>query len=623
MSFVALNSTLPTLELELSTAAPLSGSPSWVSIIADVRAPESLRVRRGRNDELAEFNPGSFSCTFGNNGRKFDPDYSSSPLNGYLTPNRRIRLRAQWNGTTYIVFDGYANRWLQEYPSLGKDVIARLTATDGFKVLARTRLGAAPYDALVLADGPELYYKFDDGATPTVINDASPNNNDGTYSSSAEFTTGLIAGDLGSAYVAGAAIGAVGSITLSSVSSWVFECWISTTSTTRAVIAGFWANSTAFIVWLEASGQVRAQGGSEYYSSGVNVNDGDAHHIVIRRTGASQVEWVIDGTSGGTDTGTGTSALDSTGGTSSVGVSQIQIAPNDSGWTYGGVAGTGVRINATIDNLAVYNAVGDLTTLEAQAHYSGGIAIGAGDTTDVLVGAVLDSAGWPAGQRSLDTGDATLQGILDYQGVYALDLLQELWAAERGQFYMGLNDDLASDDEFHVVWRARSATGTDTRSTVSQATFTDASSDYVGIVTEPTGETFLFNEVEVTRRGGSPQVASDPTSIAAYTQSTLVIDGIELEDDAAALTLANDLLAIYKDPHTRIVALVIKPQGDPSNLWPAVLPREIGDLITVTITPAGVGSAITRDVLITGIEHSFQGLEWVVTFRLSEAESLI
>jgi hypothetical protein len=88
----------------------------------------------------------------------------------------------------------------------------------------------------------------------------------------------------------------------------------------------------------------------------------------------------------------------------------------------------------------------------------------AGDTTDVLIGAVLDAAGWPSAERVIDTGLVTT-GVWGPGSVEPLGELRKLEATELGFIYEG------RDGAFH--FEARDYRPTTTRSNTSQLTLSD------------------------------------------------------------------------------------------------------------------------------------------------------
>jgi hypothetical protein len=834
--------TLPALDLEVSLSPPGQG-PVWRSIAGDVRAVSGFSTRRGRSDELARSSPGSFQCVLANRERTYDPDHEDSPLYGHIKPMRRVRFLARYSSVTCIVYDGFVDQWQQEYPYLGKDVVASLSATDGFKILARSRLPFSPYAEAVRSHSANVYYQFND---PTVLaNSATSTVADGTWAATPDFTTGAIAADSGAAvtlnsntkYGAG-----THTVTMSSP-AWAMEFWFKTTLGTAGYypIVAWKNNSVCGAIIYDGTGhrlwyQTGAGGGGSVTShrNNTELNDGEWHHCVLRDTGTP--EWIIDGTNESVSTGSGVFTVNT------IADGELRI-----GWDFGTFDDTNVSEwsatdTAELDDLALYSS---LSVANAQAHNTAGTTPWSGDTSGARVARILNSAGWPASLRDLDTGDTTLQAVANYEGEYALDLLQTLWDTERGQLYMGLDSVMSANHEFQLIWRERSAltdtarptvaqaifndggavaleldgtsgafawapdsvgvsltgdlaawaevsaawiptgdstfiakwnssgdqrsfwfgynntgllkyewspdgtngavttkvssvasgffddsrrfvgvthdvdngaagndikfwtstdgetwtqlgstqttagttsifdstarltvgayentgtgrridgrifqaallsgasltSGTDVASpnfteqgtpaaTVGASTYTDTQSNlwtiagtaaiiaglpYAGITTDPSGETFLYNDIEITRRGGQPQHVNDAASIEEYLTRTLSVSGLEFSADSGALTLADALLAKYKDPHTRITALVIKPQSSPTLLWPQVLGREIGDRITVSIRPNATGTPIRRDLLIVGVDHTLANAEWVTTWRLSEVDLL-
>lgn len=137
----------PTVTVELSTTGPLA-APSWQDLGNVVR---SITISRGRSDESSEFDAGTCEIILRNDDRAFDPMHAASPWAGYLTTNRRVRVRATWAGTTYPLFDGYADLWEQISGGAANTYgECRLVLTDLFKILARLTMEAT--DAFTLDD---------------------------------------------------------------------------------------------------------------------------------------------------------------------------------------------------------------------------------------------------------------------------------------------------------------------------------------------------------------------------------------------------------------------------------------------------------------------------------------
>lgn len=243
--------------------------------------------------------------------------------------------------------------------------------------------------------------------------------------------------------------------------------------------------------------------------------------------------------------------------------------------------------------------------------------------TGARVKDILNRSGWysTAEYRLIDTGNSLLQGTT--LGDNALALMQLAVDSEIGQLYV--------NGAGAVVFRARHALLTDTRSNVVQAVFGDSpgTSHTAGTELRMSGftrtddDTTIVNDVQATISGSSSvQAVQDSASVTKYLfprsyQRTDLI----LLSDADALSWAQWVLFVGKSDENRIETLTINPQSDPVNLWPQVLGREIGDRIQIWIRPAGVTTPISKDAFIAGITHDWISADqqWVTKWTLQSA----
>jgi hypothetical protein len=221
--------------------------------------------------------------------------------------------------------------------------------------------------------------------------------------------------------------------------------------------------------------------------------------------------------------------------------------------------------------------------------------VGASELSGARISRILDSVSWPAADRVIATGNSTLQATtLEGDALAELQLTAD---SELGEFYI--------DGAGRTVFRNRLALLTDTRSSISQATFGDGGGvelpgTDVGISYD---DSQLVNYARVTRAGGTEQSAVDTASQQAYLTRTYERSDLIIETDSDALNLAQWVVATSKDPELRFDELSFNPRAADATLWPQALGREIGDRITVVRRPPGGGSTITRDVFIRGISH--------------------
>lgn len=238
------------------------------------------------------------------------------------------------------------------------------------------------------------------------------------------------------------------------------------------------------------------------------------------------------------------------------------------------------------------------------------------------VGAVLDAVGWPTADRVIDTGASTIQAstFVATDNQTALQHIQAVVMAENGLFFI--------DGQGRAVFQDRHRRLT-TPYTTSNITFTDSNTtDATHLAYRDLAPSFdadhLYNEVNVTRTGGTTQTAFDATSQTRYYRRTLNLTPL-ITTDVEALSAAQWLLYRYKDAQLRFDSVTLDGFTD-DNLWPQLLGREISDRITVVRTPAThpvtAVQTITKDVFIEAVTHSITpAVIWTTSYQLSPVDS--
>ena len=224
----------------------------------------------------------------------------------------------------------------------------------------------------------------------------------------------------------------------------------------------------------------------------------------------------------------------------------------------------------------------------------------------------LDFADWPLSQRSIDTGDSTLQADSGQSDRDLLNAIQLVERSEFGGFFI--------DAEGNATFLSR-----DTVSKKADETPTVFADDGTGIgyqqIEFANDDTLLVNDVTVTRLGGTPQNAFDQTSIDTYFLHSGRRDGILVQTDAEALDQATTLLISRKDTTDRIDSMTINLL-DPNETAAIVagLNLEIFDLVNVTKTVPG-GSTITKELFVQGVQHDITNT--IFNTKILTAEPLI
>lgn len=232
------------------------------------------------------------------------------------------------------------------------------------------------------------------------------------------------------------------------------------------------------------------------------------------------------------------------------------------------------------------------------------------ERSDLRITRVADGASWPAADRDISTGQSSVQAT-EANAVAALEHMQTVTLTEAGRLFISAAGKLVFHDRHRPYKSPYDA---------SLAVFGDEAGELPYSLLQPTMDDLdLWNEVIVSRTGGTAQTASDATSQAAHFTRSLAQSSTLQTTDNEALAAAQYWVSQYKDSRLRIRGIELRPDGDES-LWPHALGREIGDRITIRRRPPGGGDAIDIDCIIEGIEHEIGAREWVTRWRLSPAD---
>lgn len=577
---------LPTVTVEWGESNPRTAiaSTTWEDISADFR---SATIARGRSAEFDTMRAGVATIVLSNADRDYDPEYAAGPHIAYLKPNRRIRIRATYAAVTYDLFSGFVRRIQQRY-SPPNEAVAVIEAIDAFGVLERMGLPASVYEHEVRTDAPLHWWRLGEAAGETRAVDAGSSPIDGTYSGAVTLGVGgLVVNDPDTAATFTEAdtayMRAVGAMpTGTAAFSVEFIVSDATTGGTRPILHG--SGSPSFDATISAAGTLTFDFDTDSLST-TGVGDGSPHHILLTRSAAGALVLYKDGVS--VDTGTDTTSL--------VAGDLFVGHPGE---------GAGNSFGGTLDEVAIYPSV--LSAARAAAHYNARATAWAGDTSGARVGRILDVISWPAGDRSIDTGQSTLKSA--ELGQSALGHIQQVEESEDGLFFV---------TKAGVV-RFRSRHGGFNLTT--QGTFGDAGAElgYTHLAYDQADD-IIYNVVRRGRQNGVTQEVRDTTSITEHYERTDEVTGLWGQSDAEMLDAANYRLALYKEPQSRIEALRIDPHADEATLFPQVLGRELAEQVVVKRRPQGVGAAIDQTLRIEGMNVTIEPMRWGAEWYLSPA----
>lgn len=573
---------------------------------------------RGRQYELDQFKAGTASLTLKATTRQFDPENSAGSFYGLLVPMRQLRISAVWNSTRYPIFQGFITDWGQTVPSDAM-FVSTIQAVDGFGRLEQIKLPSSAWALEVLKDEPDLWFRL--GETDTArVTDSSDGGNYGIFDNVEQGVEGLVPNDADGAVTVGHSTDERVTIQNPSlISGYPFTILalfkVDRADEYRVIFSGLKTPSTAgtdelTIALLNDAGPLggsqgnlhsrfdSSSGGGRYLRSAGIYDDNVVHIVEIVYTAAATHNMYVDGVEDGSVDAAGSPAWWTTA---------------QNGYTIGNYIDVGFGdfgLHGVADEVVVWNGAA-IGTDRIAAHSLAAKSGWEGDDTGARVSRFIDAIDWPSTLRDIDTGISILGPASWSVGDTALSVLQRWADTEYGQFFMGKDGKL--------VWRSRHFPYLDTSSTTSQATFGDAHSaatlkyDMDGLDL-PRDEALLRNPVIASRNGGVTVTVKDQSYVDKYGDRTWSSPVTEDQMDATVRDRATWLLGRYKELGSRLARMQITPRRDPSNLWPQVLGREIGERITAKRTPLGLNSEISVDQIIEGIRHEGSPKQWVTSF---------
>jgi len=229
---------------------------------------------------------------------------------------------------------------------------------------------------------------------------------------------------------------------------------------------------------------------------------------------------------------------------------------------------------------------------------------------------LLDDWGWPAADREIDAGQATIAAA-QLDGVTYMQHAQDVAMSEVGLFFF----DGRGFAVFHDRVRRLTAPYTTPR-----LTFGDGEGEVPYEDCKIRNDRALLkNHWEVTATGGVTQVAEDATSILdnrvrRETRSVIV------SSDPQALALAQALVIRFADPPPRFEMIEINPVAVAESypgLWRALFELNVSDRVRVKKTPPGGGGPWAYDCNIEGRQIDIgPGNALIIRFILSPADTV-
>ena len=294
---------------------------------------------------------------------------------------------------------------------------------------------------------------------------------------------------------------------------------------------------------------------------------------------------------------------------------KLQITATHNGVTYPIFSGfiTGYQTitpQESNDNVSycVISAV-DAFRLAQNAQISTVTGTSAGQLSGARINNILDQIQWPSTMRDIDAGQTTVQADPGTPRT-ALAACQTISTSEYGSFYV--------DASGSFVFQDRALTSSSIGATPT--VFTDDGSggllyfDAQWVL----NDVLVYNAANITRSGGTTQVATNTASITKYFIHSYTQNDLLMETDAVALDYARAYVASRAETSVRCDSIVLDlytPNYDAGIV--AALDLDFFDPITVTTTQPG-STSLTKTLQIFGVAMTINPNKWRVQFTTLE-----
>jgi hypothetical protein len=118
--------------LGTGTLAASTPTEPVVDLTPDVR---QISIRRGRNIMRDQYESGTCTVRVLDPLSYFNPQNVNSPYYGYLTPLRKLRVAATYNGTSYFLYSGYTTEYRYTYPQGQETGYVDIICSDALRLM--------------------------------------------------------------------------------------------------------------------------------------------------------------------------------------------------------------------------------------------------------------------------------------------------------------------------------------------------------------------------------------------------------------------------------------------------------------------------------------------------------
>jgi len=213
--------------------------------------------------------------------------------------------------------------------------------------------------------------------------------------------------------------------------------------------------------------------------------------------------------------------------------------------------------------------------------------------SSTVLSAMLDRAevAFSSFYRDIATGNTTLQATTVTVGTNALSFAQLIEASEPGALFVSKDG--------YLTFRTRRSNP----SLISAITISDSGTSITPrSIHVEYGSELLYNRANITRTGGTTQTYNATSSQDTYGIFTYDQDGLLMDSDAIALSIAQYYANTFATPAFRPRKITIDMAAQTAPNQGLLQQIDLDDLVVVSFTPPG-GFLIERDMVIVGIHH--------------------
>jgi len=209
--------------------------------------------------------------------------------------------------------------------------------------------------------------------------------------------------------------------------------------------------------------------------------------------------------------------------------------------------------------------------------------------------------------RDIQTGNTTLQTTTVALGTNVLTFLQLIEASEPGALFVSKDGYLTFRSRRYQAEYDGAIVITDDGTSV---TWRSMEVDY--------GSELLYNRATIQREGGTTQVADDTASQAIYGILAYSAEGLIMNTDAVALSMAQYYANTYGDPVFRPKRVTLDMAAQTGSNQGLLQALDLEDLVLISFTPPG-GLLIERYMSVAGIHHRMGPGRHVIDLDLIDA----